>query len=76
MTLAVFKRVEKLPVVNERSNKLANLLKVSLLRCFTTLVGILHIPAALPLSRVEKISLTFYLSVGERKKELKFSFVR
>ena len=75
MALAVFKRVEKLPVVNERLNKLANLLKVSLLRCFT-LVGILRIPVALPLSRVEKISLAFYLSVGERKKELKFSFVR
>ena len=43
---------------------------------FNTLVGILYGPVAFQISSDERISLISPLSVGERKKELGFSFVR
>ena len=76
MTLAVFNRVGKLPVVNERLNKSASWSEMSFLSNFNTLVGILYGSAALLISSDERISLISSLSVGERKKELGFSFVR
>ena len=76
MTLAVLNRVGKLSVVNERLNKSASWSEMLFLSNFNTLVGILYGPAALLISSDERISLISSLSVGERKKELGFSFVR
>ena len=76
MTLAVFNRVGKLTVVNERLNKSASWSEMSFLSNFNTLVGILYEPVALLISSNERISLISFLSIGERKKELGFSFVR
>ena len=42
MTSAVFKSVRKLPVVNERLNKLSNWSEILFLSGFNTLVGILY----------------------------------
>ena len=66
MTLAVFERVEKLPVVNEILNKLPSWLEKSSLSSFNTLVGMLYGPAALLISRDERISLIFSFSDGEK----------
>ena len=76
MTLAVFERVEKLPVVNEILNKLPSWSEISFLSSFNTLVGMLYGPAALLISRDERISLIFSFSDGEKQKELGFLFVR
>ena len=76
MTLAVFERVEKLPVVNEILNKLTSWLEISFLSSFNTLVGMLYGPAALLISRDERISLIFSFSDGEKQKELGFLLVR
>ena len=76
MTLAVFQRVGKLPVVNERLNKLESRSEISFLSSFNSLVGILYGPVALLISRDENINIIFPLLVDERKKELGFSFVR
>ena len=65
----------KLPVVNERLNKLADRSEI-FLTSFDTLVVILNRPVALLIPRDKRISLISSLSVGERKKELEFSFVR
>ena len=66
MTLAVFERVEKLPVVNEILNKLPSWSEISFLSSFNTLVGMLYGPAALLISRDERISLIFSFSDGEK----------
>ena len=76
MTLAVFTRVGKLPVVNEGLNKLAIWSEISFFSSSNTLVGIPYGTVALLISRDERISLISSLSVGERKKELGFPFVR
>ena len=76
MTLAVFNRVGKLPVVNERLNKSGSWSEMSFLRSFNALVRILYRPVALLISIDERISLISSFSVGVRKKELGFSFVR
>ena len=70
-TLAVFKRVGKVPVVKERLNKPASSSEMSLLRIFKTLG-----PVDLLRSREERINLISSLSVGERKNVSGFSFVR
>ena len=67
MILAVFNRVGKLPVVNERLNKSASWSEMSFLSNFNTLVGILYGPVALLISSDERISLISSLSFGERK---------
>ena len=46
MTLSVFKRVRKLPVTNEKLNKLASFSEISFWSSFNNLVEILHGPAA------------------------------
>ena len=66
MTLAVFERVEKLPVVNKILNKLPSWSEISFLSSFNTLVGMLYGPAALLISRDERISLIFSFSDGEK----------
>ena len=76
MTLAVFNRVGKLPVVNERLNKTASWSEISFLSSFNTLVGILYGPVALLISSDERICLITSLSTDERKKEFGFSFER
>ena len=76
MTFAVFNRVGKLPVINERLNKSASWSEISFLSSFNTLVGILYGTVALLISSNERIGLISSLPVGERKKEFKFSFVR
>ena len=76
MTLAVFNRVGKLPVVNERLNKTASWSEISFLSSFNTLVGILYGPVALLISSDERICLITSLSTDERKKEFGFSFAR
>ena len=73
MTLAVFNRAGKLPVVKERVNKSASW---SFLSSFNTLIRILYGPVALLVSIDERISLISSLFVGERKKEFGFSLVR
>ena len=76
MTLAVFNRVGKLPVVNKRLSKSASWSEISFLNNFNTLAGILYGPVALLISYDERISLISSFSVGERKKKFRFSFVR
>ena len=76
MTLAVFNRVGKLPVINKRLNKSASWSEMLFLSNFNTLLGILYGPVALLISSGERISLISSLFVGGRKKELGFSFVR
>ena len=66
MTLAVFERVEKLPVVNKILNKLPSWSEISFLSSFNTLVGMLYGRAALLISRDERISLIFSFSDGEK----------
>ena len=69
--------VGKVPVINERFNKLPCWSEISFLSSFNTLVGILHGPVVLLIYRDDRISFCFFLwSVSERKKELGFSFVR
>ena len=76
MTLAVFNRVGKLPVVNERLDKTASWSEISFLSSFNTLAGILYGPVALLISSDERICLITSLSTDERKKEFGFSFAR
>ena len=68
MTLAVFNRVGKLPVINERLNKSASWSERSFLSNFNTLVGILYRPVALLISNDERISLisSYLLVRGKR----------
>ena len=63
--IAVFKRVRKLPVVNERASKLA---KILFLSSFNTVIGIIYRAVALLLSSDERISLILSFSVCEREK--------
>ena len=72
MTLAVFDRVRKLPVITERLNKSASWSEISFLSSFNTLIGILYGPVALLISSDERISLISSLSIGERKSNLGF----
>ena len=76
ITLAVFKRVGKVPVVKERLNKSVSCSEMSFLSIFKTLLGILYGPVDLLISREEIIILISSLLVGERKNESGFSFVR
>ena len=69
MTLAVFNRVGKLPVVNEGLNKSASWSEISFLSSFNTLVGTLYGSVALLISSDEIVSLISSLSFGKRKKE-------
>ena len=68
MTLADFKRVGKLPIVNRRLNKLASWSEISFLSSFNALFGIAYGAVALLISRDQRISLVSSLSVKERKK--------
>ena len=47
LTLAVFKRVEYLPITNESLNKLASWSEITILSGFHALAGILHGPVVL-----------------------------
>ena len=76
ITLAVFKRVRKVPVVKEKLNKSASCSELSFLSIFKTLLGILYGPVDLLISREEKINLISSLLVGERKNVSEFSFER
>ena len=66
--IAVFKRVRKLPVVNERASKLAIWSKILFLSSFNTVIGIIYRAVALLLSSDERISLILSFSVCEREK--------
>ena len=63
LTLAVFKRVGKVPVVKERSNKSASCSEISFLSIFKTLHRILYGPVNLLISREERINLISSLLV-------------
>ena len=63
LTLAVFKRVGKVPVVKERSNKSASCSEISFLNIFKTLHRILYGPVNLLISREERINLISSLLV-------------
>ena len=67
---------EKLLNVNERFHKLASWLEISFLSSFEFLVGILYGPVALVVSGDKQIILISSFSIGMRKKELGFLFVR
>ena len=73
ITLAVFKRVGKVPVVKERLNKSASCSEISFLSIFKTLLGILYGPADLLTSREERINLISSFFAGERKNVSGFS---
>ena len=75
MTLAVFNRVGKLPVVKERLNKSASWSEISFLSSFNTLVRTLYGPDAFLVSSDKRISLIYFLSADERKKEFGSLFV-
>ena len=66
ITLAVFKRVGKVPVVKERLNKSASSSEISFFSIFKTLLGILYGPVDLLISREERINLISSLLVGGR----------
>ena len=76
ITLAVFKRVRKVPVVKERLNKSASCSEISFLSIFKTLLGILYGPVDLLILREERINLISSLLVGEMKNASGFSFER
>ena len=76
ITLLVFKRVGKVPIVKERLNKSASCPEMSFLSIFKTLLGLLYGPVDLLISREERKNLISSLLVGERKNESGFSFVR
>ena len=57
MTSAVLNRVGKLPIVNERLDKLASCSQISFLSSFNTLAGILYGPVALLMSSDERLGL-------------------
>ena len=76
ITLAVFERVGKVPVVKEKLNKWASYSEISFSSIFKTLLGILYGPVDLLMSREERINLISSLLVGERKKGSGFSFER
>ena len=64
MTLAVFNKVGKLPVVKERLNKSANWSEISFSSSFNTLVEILYGPVALLVSSDENGNQChFYISI-------------
>ena len=67
ITLAVFKRVRKVPVVKERLNKSASCSEISFLSIFKTLLGIRYGSVDLLISREERINIISSLLVGERK---------
>ena len=67
ITLAVFKRVGKVPVVKERLNKSASSSEISFFSIFKTLLGILYGPVDLLISREDRINLISSLLVSERK---------
>ena len=67
ITLAVFKRVGKVPVVKERLNKSASCSEISFLSIFKTLLGILYGSVDLLISREERINIISSLLVGESK---------
>ena len=73
LTLAVFKRVGKVPVVKERLNKSASCSEISFLSIFNTLLEILYDPVDLLISREERINLVSSFLVGERKNVSGFS---
>ena len=75
MTLAVFDRVGKVPVVKESLNKSASWSEISFLSSFNTLVRTLYGPDALHVSSDKRISLIYFLSADERKKEFGSLFV-
>ena len=75
MTLAVFNRVGKLPVVKERLNKSASWSEISFSSSFNTLVRTPYGPDALLVSSDKRISLISFLSVDEKKKEFGSLFV-
>ena len=64
LTLAVFKRVGKVPVVKERLNKSASCSEISFLSIFKTLHRILYGPVNLLISREERINLISSLLVN------------
>ena len=66
--IAVFKRVGKLPVVNERASKLAIWSKILFLSSFNTVIGIIYRAVPLFLSSDERISLILSFSVCGREK--------
>ena len=76
ITLAVYERAGKVPVVKERLNKTESCSKMSFLSKFKTLLGILYGSVDLLISREDRIILISPLLVGERKNESGFSFVR
>ena len=57
ITLAVFKRVGKVPAVKERLNQSVSCSEMSFLSTFKTLLGILNGPVDLLISRKERINL-------------------
>ena len=85
-TLAVFKRVGKVPVVKEMLNKSASCSEISFLSIIKTLLGIiktllmpiyiLYGPVDLLISRQERINFISSLLIAERKNLSGFSFQR
>ena len=66
ITLAVFRRFGKVPVVKEKLNKSASCSEISFFSIFKTLLGILYGPVDLLISREERINLISSLLVGGR----------
>ena len=64
-----------MPIAKERLNEMANCSEISFLSNFKILFGILYGPLEMLISRKEIINPISSLLVGERKKELRFSFV-
>ena len=61
ITLAVFNRVGKVSVVEERLNKSSNCSEMLFLSIFKTLLGILYGPVDLLISREERINFNFFI---------------
>ena len=76
ITLAVFKRFGKVPVVKERLKKSASRSEMSFLSVLKILLGILYGAVDLLIFREERINVISSLLVGEWKNESGFSFVR
>ena len=66
ITLVVFRRFGKVPVVKEKLNKSASCSEISFFSIFKTLLGILYGPVDLLISREERINLISSLLVGGR----------
>ena len=75
-TLAVFKRVGKVPVVKEMLNKSASCSEISFLSIIKTLPEILYGPVDLLISKEERINFISSLLIVERKNLSGFSFER